>query len=163
MRAKAKEKGEIADRLLLWFQGKQLYKWRNTYDILCLANKDLKIDIPDLWQGYRVLRETGRVDLNNPNGQKGARILSFQPVCIKGGIMKEKLEELRNQFATNNPEFQEGIKASIECQKMLMHVAIDQKRSYQYQRGIAFCYSVLEGLANDDTRDNQPVQECGEG
>jgi len=85
----SQHKRELANKLIAWLR--QTYapnnmqypispSWPNTSQMLDKASEALQEHKYDLWQVHDLLRTLGRIDLNNPNGRKGGRLVNDTPV-----------------------------------------------------------------------------------
>lgn len=74
------EKRLIANALLEWLVVKKHKIWLNNYDILHNFATERGYHLFDVWKAYHLLRDVGRIEPNNPNGRKGAHVVSYAPI-----------------------------------------------------------------------------------
>ena len=74
-------KMEIANRLLAYFQKAGIKHVDSSYPALLKASNAIEEELFDAWKAYALLRETGRLELNCPNGRNGFHINSYAPLA----------------------------------------------------------------------------------
>jgi hypothetical protein len=80
----SKDKRKLADNLLSYLKITGRTSWPNTHDIMNEASKVLDAPISDIWKAYELLRILGRIELINPNGRQGMRLLDSTPLMLSG-------------------------------------------------------------------------------
>ena len=70
------QKRSIAEKFLLWLKDNNISWWDKTYLLLREASEELEEEVFNLWKAFDLLIILGRIERNNPNGQKGCRVVS---------------------------------------------------------------------------------------
>jgi hypothetical protein len=79
---KSAQRREIADKILAWLKEHEIGTCDKTYVCLRDCSESIGESLFDCWKGYDLLRIMGRVELNNPNGRRGFKVLSFSPLSL---------------------------------------------------------------------------------
>ena len=82
MRLSPLQRKELAERLLVWLKDKGIDDCSNTHSTLTQCGEEIDEPLFNLWKAYELLRIMGRIELNNPNGRKGFRVLDFTPLSV---------------------------------------------------------------------------------
>lgn len=106
------QRRDLADRLLIWLKAKKLKRWGVNHTLFFEFSEEVNEPLYDVWKAYDLLRYTGRLGLNNPNGRKGGYVISFTPLSkpagrekeidvnkFKAKLLKRILKDLKSQFA----------------------------------------------------------------
>lgn len=76
------QRKDLAEKLLKWLQENGVASCASTSNLLDRAAQELDEQKFHLWRAYELLRMMGRVELNNPNGRKGFRVLDYTPLAV---------------------------------------------------------------------------------
>lgn len=79
---KSHQKREIADKMLVWLKEHEITTCANTYEVLTKCAEAINEPLFNVWKGYELLRILGRIELNNPNGRQGFKVLSYTPLSL---------------------------------------------------------------------------------
>lgn len=89
-------KRELANKLIKYLTDKYCQPntnvipvWDNTSKMIHEASEVLNEQPFDIWKVYDLLRVLGRIELNNPNGRKGGRLINNTPVELPLNINKK--------------------------------------------------------------------------
>lgn len=77
-------KRELADKVLRFLADTHERSWPNTHNIMQRAADSIGVELFEVWKAYDLLRLLGRVELINPNGQRGLRLLDTTPLTMPG-------------------------------------------------------------------------------
>lgn len=80
------QRKELAEKLLAWLKDKGIDDCAKTYDTLRQCGEEIDEPLYDMWKAYELLRIMGRIELKNPNGRRGFRVLDFTP--LSGLVLK---------------------------------------------------------------------------
>ena len=81
------EKRDLADKLLAYLASQPDRSWDNSHDIICQAAKSIedgRYEVFEYWKCFTLLRQLGRIVLNNPNGRHGFRLIDRTPLTMPG-------------------------------------------------------------------------------
>lgn len=138
-RSMATDERQWADRFLEWLKANDVLYWPRVYDVLVRAAADLDIEIFNLHKAVRLLRVMGRIELNNPNGQKGAHVVDTRPLSEparpspNGGLVvlklsDERLAEIQDQIDSFRKAFPNDVVVFLPLDAEAM--IGDRARSY---------------------------------
>ncbi len=82
MRLSPLQRKELAEKLLMWLKDKGIDDCAKTYDTLRQCGEEIDEPLYDMWKAYELLRIMGRIELKNPNGRRGFRVLDFTPLSV---------------------------------------------------------------------------------
>ncbi len=85
---------DIAEKFLVWLKDNNISVCPKTYDVIKKCSEEIDEPIYDLWKAYNLLRTMGRIELQNPNGKYGFRVLDYTPLSV----LVLKTEEFKNQI-----------------------------------------------------------------
>ena len=112
MRLSPLQHKELAERLLAWLKDKGINDCANAHDTLQQCGEEIDEPLYDMWKAYELLRIMGRIELKNPNGRRGFRVLDFTPLSVlvlktdnfKKEVQKDMLvrilKYLKNHYAS---------------------------------------------------------------
>ena len=112
MRMTPLRRKEIAEKFLSWLKEADISKCTRTYDVIKQCSEEIDEPIYEIWKGYDLLRIMGRIELNNPNGRRGFRVLDFTPLSV---------------IVIKSAEYQNKVKKD-----MLVHILKTLRRRYSY-------------------------------
>jgi hypothetical protein len=125
MRLSPLQRKEIAEKVLAWLKERDISICNNSHDILTQCANNINEPLYDLWKAYELLRIMGRIELNNPNGRKGFRVLDYTPLSVyqlrtdgfKKQVQKDMLirilSNLKKQYADIWNECLKGTEGKI--------------------------------------------------
>ncbi len=73
---------EIADKMLVYLKKNNIKSCTKSYEVLEAIAESIDEPLFDVWKGYELLRIMARIELNNPNGRKGFRVLAYNPIAL---------------------------------------------------------------------------------
>lgn len=76
------QKKEIADKFLKWLKDNNITTCEKSYNTIKQCSESINKQIYDLWKAFDLLRIMGRIELNNPNGKYGFRIIDYTPLSV---------------------------------------------------------------------------------
>lgn len=82
MRLSPLQRKELAEKLLAWLKEKGIDNCANAHDTLQQCGENIDKPLYDMWKAYELLRIMGRIELKNPNGRRGFRVLDFTPLSV---------------------------------------------------------------------------------
>ena len=89
------QRKEIADKFLLWLRDHNIRECDHTYDLIRQGAEGIGEQPHNIWKAYDLLRLMGRIELKNPNGKHGFRVIDYTRLSVlvlKSNAVKQDIE-----------------------------------------------------------------------